>query len=155
MLRFRIRKFSNLWNVVQDEKSFPVLEYQGQSRIRSKNGSQLWSIKLLSSVQFSHSAVSDSLWSHEPHHARPPCPSPTPRVYQNSCPLSHWCHPTISSSVFPFSSHLQYFPAPGSFPMSQFFTSGGQSTGTSTSASVLLMNIQDWFSLGLTGLISL
>ena len=80
--------------------------------------------------------------------ARPPCPSPTPRVYSNSCPFSRWCHPTISSSVFPFSSRLQSFPASGSFPMSLFFTSGGQSIGVSASASVLPMNIQDWFPLG-------
>ena len=82
-------------------------------------------IQIRWSVQFSHSVMSDSLWPHEPKHARPPCPSPTPGVYSNSCPLSHWCHPTISSSVVPFSSCLQSFPASGSFPMSQF-TSGGQ-----------------------------
>ena len=87
--------------------------------------------------------------------ARPPCTSPTPRVYSNSCPLSWWRHPTISSSVVPFSSCLQSFPASGSFPMSQFFTSGGQSIGVSASASVLLMNIQDWIPLGWTGGISL
>ena len=79
-----------------------------------------------SSVQFSRSVVSDSLRPHGPQHARPPCPSPTPRVYPNSCPLSQWCHPTISSSVIPFSSCLQYFPASGSFPRSQFFTSDGK-----------------------------
>ena len=109
---------------------------------------------IISSVQFSHSAVSDSLQPHEPQHARPPCPSPTPGVHPNPCPLSWWCHPTISSSVVPFSSCPQSFPASGSFPMSQFFSSGGQSIGVSASASVLLMNIQDWFHLGLTGLIS-
>ena len=106
----------------------------------------------LFSVQFSCSVVSDSLWPHGLQHARLPCPSPTPIVYSNSCPLSRWCHPTISSSVVPF-SHLQSFPASGSFPMSQFFTSGGQSIGAS--ASVLPMNIQNWFPLGLTGLIFL
>ena len=94
-----------------------------------------------SSVQFSRSVVSDSLRPHEPQHARPPCPSPTPRVYSNSCPLSRQCHPTISSSVIPFSSRLQSFPASGSFQMSQFYASGGQSIGAS--ASVLPMNIQD------------
>ena len=94
-----------------------------------------------SSVQFSHSVVSNSLWPHELQHARPPCPSPTPTVYSNSCPLCRWCHLTISSSVIPFSSCLQSFPASGSFQMSQVFTSGGQSTGVSTSASVLPMNI--------------
>ena len=87
--------------------------------------------------------------------ARPPCPSPTPRVHSNSCPLSRWCHPTISSSVVPFSSCLQSFPASGSFPMSQFFASGGQSIGVSASASVLPTNIQDWFPLGCSGWISL
>ena len=106
------------------------------------------------SVWFSCSVVSDSLWPHGLQHTRLPCPSPTPRVYSNSCPSSRWCHPTISSSVVPFSSHLQSFPS-GSFPMSQFFIQGGQSIGVSASASVLPMNIQDWFPLGLTGLISL
>ena len=96
-----------------------------------------------SSIQFSHSVVSDSLWPHWLQHARPPCPSLTPRVYSNSCPLSQGCHPTISSSAVPFSSHLQSFPASGSFPMSQFFASGGQSTGVSASTWVLPMNIQD------------
>ena len=91
---------------------------------------------------FSCSVVSDSLWSHGLQHARPPCSSPTPGVYPNPCPLSQWCHPTISSSVVPFSSCPQSFPASGSFPMSQLFTSGGQSIGASASASVLPMNIQ-------------
>ena len=105
------------------------------------------------SVQFSHSVVSNSLRPHGLQRARYPSPSPTPRVYSNSCPLSH--HPTISSSIVPFSSHLQSFPASGSFQMSQFFTSGGQSSGVSASASVLPVNIQDWFPLGWTGWISL
>ena len=108
-----------------------------------------------SPVQFSHSVVSDSLWPHGLKHTRLPCTSPTPGAYSNSCPLSQWYHPTISSSVVPFSSCLQSFPASGSFPMSQFFTSGGQSIRVWASASVLPMNIQDWFPLGLTGLISL
>ena len=90
-----------------------------------------------------------------PQHARPPCPSPTPRPYSNSCPLSRWCHPTISSSVISFSSCLQSCPASGSFPVSQFFTSDGQSIGVSALVSVLPVNIQDWFPWGLTGLISL
>ena len=107
------------------------------------------------SVQLSHSVVSNFLWPHGPQHTRPPCPSSTPGVYSNSCPLSRWCHPTISSSVVPFSSCLESFPASGSFLMSQFFASGGQSIGISASASVLPMNIQDWFPLGLTGWISL
>ena len=109
----------------------------------------------LHSVQFSLSVASNSLQPHGLQHARPPCPSPTPGVYSNSCPLSRWCHPTTSSSVIPFSSHLQSFPASGSFQMNQFFTSGGQSIGVSASASVLPMNIQDWFPLGRTGWISL
>ena len=108
-----------------------------------------------SSVQFSLSVVSVSLQPHGLQHARLPCPSPTPGAYLNSCPSSQWCHTTISSSVVPFSSHLQSSPASGSFPISQFFTSGGQSIGVSASASVLQMNIQDWFPLGLTGWISL
>ena len=95
------------------------------------------------SVQFSPSVVSDSLWLHEPQHASPPCPSQTPGVHPNPCPSSRWCHPTISSSVIPFSSRLQCFPASGSFQMSQLFTSGGQSIGISASASVLPMNTQD------------
>ena len=103
------------------------------------------------SVQFSHSVVSDSFWPHGLQHARLPCPSPTPGVHSNSCPLSRWWHPTISSSVVPF-SYLQSFPAPRSFQMSQLFASGGQSIGASASA--LPVNIQDW-SLGWTGLISL
>jgi len=98
----------------------------------------------ISSVQFSHSVVSDSLRPHEPQHARPPCPSPTPGVHPNPCPLSQWCHPTISCSVVPFSSCPQPFPALGSFQMSQLFASGGQSTGVSASTSVLPMNTQDW-----------
>ena len=98
--------------------------------------------------------MSDSLWPHELQHTRLPCPSLSPRVCSNACPLSWWCHPTISSSVAPFSSCLQSFPASGSFPMSQFFASGGQSIGTSASASVLPVNIQGWFPLGFTGLIS-
>ena len=108
-----------------------------------------------SSVQFSHSVMSDSLRPHELQHTRPPCPSPTPRVHPKPCPLSQWCHPNISSSVFPFSSCLKSFPASGSFPMSQLFSSGGQSIGVSASASVLQMNTQDWFPIGWTGWISL
>ena len=106
------------------------------------------------SVQFSRSVVSDSLPPHELQHARLPCQSPTPGAYSDSCPSSRWCHPTISSSVVPF-SHLQSFPASGSFPMSQFFSSGGQSIGVSASTSILPMNIQDWFPFGWTGWISL
>ena len=108
-----------------------------------------------SSVQFSHSAVSDSLWPHGLQQSRLPCPLTTPGAYLYSCPLSRWCHPTISFSVVPFSSCLKSFPSSGSFPMSQFFASGGQSIGISVLASVLPMNIQDWFPLGLIGWISL
>ena len=99
------------------------------------------------SVQFSRTGMSNSLWPHELQHTRPTCPSPTPRVHPNSCPLSQWCHRTISSSVIPFSSRLQ---SSGSFQMSQLFTSSGQSIGVSASTSVLPMNIQDWFPLGWT-----
>ena len=102
----------------------------------------------LSSLQFSCSVVSDFLWHHGLQQARPPCLSPTPGVYSNSCPSSRWCHQTISSSVGPFSSCRQSFPASGSFPFSQFVESGGQSIGVSPSASVLPMNIQNWFPLG-------
>ena len=109
--------------------------------------------KLGDLVQFSHSVVSDSLWPHESQHTRPPCPSSTPGVYPKPCPSSRWCHPVISSSIVPFSCP-QSLPASGSFPMSQLFASGGQSTGVSASASVLPMNTQDW-SLGWTGWISL
>ena len=109
-----------------------------------------------SSFQFSSVAqLCLTLWPHEPQHARPPCPSPTPGVYPNSCPLSRWCQPTISSSVVPFSSCLQSFPTSGSFPMSQLFSSHGQSIGVSASTSVLPMNTQDWFPLGWTDWISL
>ena len=104
-----------------------------------------------SSIQFSRSIMSDSLQPHESQQARPPCPSPTPRVHSNSCASSQWCHPAISSSVVPFSSCPQSFPASGSFPISQLFTWGGQSIGVSASASVLPMNTQDWSPLGWTG----
>ena len=103
---------------------------------------------LFSSVQFSLSVVSDSLRPHESQHARPPCPSPTPGVYSNSCPSSRWCHPAISSSVIPFSCCPQSLPASGSFPMSQLFKWDGQSAGVSASTSVLPMNTQDWPALG-------
>ena len=103
--------------------------------------------------QFSRSVTSDSLWPHGLQHTRLPCPLQTPGACSNSCPSSHWCHPTTSSSIVPFSSCLQSFPASGSFPRSQFFTSGGQSIGTSVSASVLPMNIQGGFLLGLTNLL--
>ena len=122
-----------------DVDTFSVINFQYKLEFRS----------------VSRSVVSDSLRPREPQHARPPCPSPTPGVYSNSCPLSWWCHPTISSSVVPFSSCPQSFPASGSFPMSQLFTSGGQSIVVSASASVLPMNTQDLSPSGWTGWISL
>ena len=112
----------------------------------------MYSVDIL--VQFNCSVTSDSLWPHGLQHSWLLCPSPTHGACSKSCPLSQWCHPTISSSVVPFSC-IQSFPASGSFPMSQFFASGGQSIGVSASASVLPMNIQDWFPLGWTGWISL
>ena len=130
-----------------DEK--PKLLCWGKMTRKSDIYAQKWNIN--SSVQFSHSVVSDSLRPHELQHARPPCPLPTPGACSNSCPLSWWYHPTISSSVVPFSSCLQSFPASGSFQMSQLLASGGQSIGVSASALVLSMNIQDWSPLGWTG----
>ena len=109
-------------------------------------------LREFSSVQFSHSGMSDSLQPHGLQHTRLPCPSPTPGACSDSCPLSQWCHPTTSSSLVPFSSSLQFFPASGSFPVSWLFSSGSQSIGASASASVLPLNVQDWFPLGLTGL---
>ena len=136
----------------QESSPTPQFESINSLALSLLYGQTLTSIR---SDQISRSVVSDSLWPHESQHARPPCPSPTPGACSNSCPLSQWCHPTISSSVIPFSSYLQSFPALGSFPMSQFFASGGQSIEVSASASVLPMNIQDWFLLGWTGWISL
>ena len=126
------------------------------SKFKTKYWSQ-WIFLYISShsVKFSHSVMSDYLRPHGLQHATLPCPSPTPWACSNSCPSSQWCHPAISSSVIPFFSCLQTFPASQSFLMSQFFTSGGQSIGVSASASVLPMNIQDWFPLGWTGWISL
>ena len=115
-------------------------------------------IRTLSNTISQFSSVAQlclTLQPHEPQHARPPCPSPTPRVYSISCPSSQWCHPAISDSVVPFFSCPQSLPASGSFPMSQLFTWGSQSTGVSASASVLPVNVQGWFPLGLTGLTSM
>ena len=131
---------------------FPKVSFSNWKASCKISRPDYWTSKI--SVQFSHSVMSDSLRPHGPQHARPPCPSQTPRVYPNPCPLSRWCHPTISSSVVPFSSCPQSFPASGSFPMSQLFASGGQSIGVSASTSVLPMNTQDW-PLGCTGWISL
>ena len=123
-----------------------------ERRKTKEKTSGLCLLALYSLIQFSCSVMSNFLWPQGLLHARPPCLSPTPGAYSNSCPLSQWCHPTISSSVVPF-SHLQSFP-PSESSMSQFFASGGQSIGVSASASVLPMNIQDWFPLGWTGWIS-
>ena len=122
--------------------------------ILQRKNMRTWN-SFISSVQFSHSVVSNSLRPHVSQHARLPCPSPTPGVYSNSCPSSQWCQPAISSSVIPFSSCPQSLPAPGSFPMSQLFAWGGQSIGVSALASVLPMNTQDWSPSGWTGWISL
>ena len=140
------------WKENQTSDSPVITTWSGSARITSHPAS---TFRPISSVQFSRSVMSDSLQPHGPQHARLPCPSPTPGAYSNSCPSNQWCHPTISSSVILFSSHLQSFPASGSFPMNQFFTSGGQSIGVSVSAWVLPVNIQDWFPLGWTGWISL
>ena len=139
------------------EALFAITEKWKQSKcpVTDEWIKKMWDVYTIKySVQFSLSVMFNSLWPHESQHARPPCPSPTCRVYSNSCPTSQWCHPTISSSVVPF-SRLQSFLASGYFQMSQFFTSGGQSIGVSVSASVLSMNIEDWFPLGWTGWISL
>ena len=124
---YKVRSLSNTWKDVTFSSERQIIE------------------SFHHSVQFSRSVVSDSRRYHGLHHASPPCPSPTPGACSNSCPLSRWCHPTISSSVVPISSSLQSLPPSGSFQMSQFFISGGQSVGISASASVLPMNIQGWF----------
>ena len=126
-----------------------------ESGVQGRESRLKISIWELSVIQFSLSVMSNSLWPHGLQHTRPPCPSPTPGVYSNSCSSSRWCHPTISSSVVPFYSHFLSFPASGSFQMSQFFASGGQIIGVSASASVFPMNIQDWFPLEWTSWISL
>ena len=133
---------NEIWRWIPTLDSFPIKELSGA----------ILFIKYL--LLFSHSVVLSSLWSHGLKHSRLPCPSPSARVCSNWCPLSQWCHPTISSSAIPFSSYLHSFPASESFPMSCLLASHGQSTGASASASVLPMNIQGWFPLGLTGLIS-
>ena len=129
--------------------NFPCQDFVWSGDHGEKKKKNAWD----SSVQLSHPVMSYSLWPHGLQCARPPCPSPTPRVYSNSCPLSWWCHPIISYSVVPFWLHS--FPASGSFQMSQFFASGGQSIRVSDTTSILLMNIQDWFPLRWTGWISL
>ena len=143
---FRLRK---------KKKRIPVVKATRSKSACYLSGARWIGFVQFSSVQFSHSVMSDSLWPRESQHARPPCPSPTPRVHPNSCASSWWCHPAISSSVIPFSSCPKSLPASGSFPMSQLFTWGGQSIGISASASVFPMNTQDWSPLGWTGWISL
>ena len=129
--------------------SCPLSSLKDKINDKKKRGGAYWQeVIQFSSVQFSRSVISDSLHLHGLQHARRPCPSPTPGIYSDSCPLSRWCHPTILFFVIPFSC-LQSFPASGSFQMSQLFASGGQSIGVSVSTSVLPMNIQDWFPLGL------
>ena len=132
-----------------------VSTHLNQTFIKCMNTMNKISPGFVNSFQFSLSVVFNSLWPHELQHSRPPCPSLTARVHPNSCPLSRWCHPTISSSVVPFFSHLQSFPESASFQMSQLFASGDQSIGVSASTSFLPMNIQDWFPLGWTGWIFL
>ena len=149
----KLFQLSNFLQMLNDYRRVSVEFFRNFScswkRISFDDGSQL------NSVQFSRSVVTDSYRLHELQHIRPPCPSPTPGVHPNPCPSSRWCHPTISSSVIPYSSCPQSFPASGSFQMSQLFASGGQSIGLSASTSVLPMNTQDWFPLGWTGWISL
>ena len=136
-----------------------ILEWDTMPSFRESSWPKDWTqvsyISCIGSVQFSHSVVFNFLQPHEPQHTRPPCPSSAARVYPNPCPLSWWCHPTISSSVVPFSSCPQSFPASRSFPMSQLFASDGQSIGVSASTSVFPVNTQDWSPLGWTGWISL
>ena len=139
------------WRNRHREQTYGHGERGGEGEMYGKSNME----KCIQSVQFCGSVVSDSLQPRGLQHARSPCPSPTPGAYLNSWPLSWWCHPTISSSVIPFSSCLQLFPASGSFPVSQFFTSGSQRIGVSALASVLPMSIQDWISLQLKGLNSL
>ena len=135
---------------------FPSIRVFSNESVLHIRSPKYWSFSFrISSVQFSRSVVPSSLQPHGLQLARPPCSSSTPRVHPNPCPLSQWCHPTISSSVIPFSTCPQSFPASGSFQMSQFFQSGGQSIGLSASTSVLPMNTQDWSPLGWTGWISL
>ena len=156
IILWNVRSVLDLLRLKERQKEWPVID----SAISTNPTASLypipWHIVFSeNSVQLSHSVVSNSLRPHGLQHARLPCPSPTPGVHSNSCPLSWWCHQTVSSSVVPFSSCLQSFPASGSFQMSQLFASGGQSIGVWASASVLPMNTQDWSLLGWTGWISL
>ena len=153
----------NLWTTRKVQCSYFWFDFLTTIKLRAASMKDNWSgryikyfILLISSVsQFRSSVMSNSLWPHESQHARPPCPSPTPRVYSNSCPSSWWCHPAISSSVVPVSSCSQSLPASRSFPTSQLFAWGGQNIELSASASVLPMNTQDLFPSGWTGQLSL
>ena len=147
------RNINTINSKILKQSSIQILKYDLSLRVQWKSFEDTGTVN--NPVQFSRSAMPNSLGSHGLQHARLPCPSPTPGAYSNSCPSGQGCHPNISSSVIPFTSWLQSSPASGSFPVSQFFASGGQSIGVSASASVLPVNIQDWFPLGLTGLISL
>ena len=156
MLKLKLQYFGHLrWRTDSFEKTLMLGKIEGWRRRGWQKMRGLDEAQAGIKIQFSLSVVSDSLRPYEPQHARLPCTAPTPRAYSNSCPLSRWCHPTISSSVILFSFCLQSFSASGSFPMSQLFASGGQNIGDSASASVLPINIQDWFPLGWTGWISL
>ena len=147
------RNINIINSMILKQSSIQILKYDLSLRVQWKSFEDTGSVN--NPVQFSRSAMPNSLWPHGLQHARLPCPSATPGAYSNSCPSSQWCHPTISPSVIPFSSCLQSSPASWSFPVSQFFASGGQNIRVLASASVLPVNIQDWFPLGLTGLISL
>jgi len=139
-----------------ENKVIPVtITFPHTAKVCNLSWKELCILIWISSVQFTHSVVSDSLRPHGLQHTSSPCPSTTPGAHPNSCPLIRWCHPTISSSVVPFSSCPQFSPASGSFQMSQLFTSGGQNIGVSASTSVLPINTQDWSPLGWTGWISL
>ena len=151
-IKWKLLKFPEYFQIYFNDQN-KILTKLRVSRVGLNWETNQWTITQ-NEKQFSGSVVSNSLQPHRLPHTRLPCPLPTPRVYPNSCPLTRWCHPTISSSVIPFSSCLQSFPASGSFQMSQFFT-GRQSIGVSASASVLPVNIQDWFPPGWTGWISL
>ena len=149
IINLKLQYFGHLmWRTDSLEKTLILAKIQGRRRRRRRQ-------QRVRSVRFSLSVMSDSLWPHGLQNTRLPSPLPAPGAYSNSCPSSQWCHPTISSFVIPFFSHLQSFPALGSFQMSQFFASVGQSIGVSASPSVLSMNVQDWFPLGWTGWISL
>ena len=145
---------SKLWEMVKDRGAWRAAAH-GVTNSWTAWMTEQQFIYQFSSVQSSHSVMSNSLWPHGLRHTRLPCPLLSPRAYSNSWPLSQWCLPTISSSIISLSSCLQSFPESGSFPMSWLFASGGQSIGTSALASVLWMSIQGWFPLGLTGLILL